>query len=98
MSNSKQIAPGITVAPSGEATIDASLKNVLFDLALNLEGPTGRPVDIQHVVAAILLAAQSNQIDAERPLVANDVTLIGVLTPHVKSIFERYGGNVGKED
>ena len=98
MSNPQQIVPGITVDQSGQATIDASLKNVLFDLALNLEGPTGHPVDLQHVVAAILLAGRANQIDADRPLVADDVMLIGVLTPHVKSVFKNYGGDVGKDD
>ena len=96
--SARHIVPGITISPSGQATIDPSLHEILFDLALDLEGPTDLPVDIQHVVAAIVLAARQNELDANTPLAADDQTLIDVLTPHVKSVFKHYGGNVGSDD
>lgn len=90
--------PGISVSPSGQATIDPSIQDVLFDLALQLEAPTSLPVDMEHVVAAIVLAVRNEQIDSTVPLSANDPRLIGILAEHVKSIFARYGGNVGDSD
>ena len=98
MNKSHHIVPGISVNGSGQATIDPSLNDVLFDLALNLEGPTGHPVDIEHVVAAIVLASRGEEIDASEPIVANDTSLISVLATHVKSVFARYGGKLGNDD
>ena len=52
MQNShQQIVPGISVTSSGQATVDPSLADVLFDLAIELEGPTNLPVDVEHVLA-----------------------------------------------
>ena len=98
MSSDRQIVPGISISPTGQATIDPSLKDVLFDLALNLEGPTNLPVDIEHVVAAIVLAARSNQIDATTPITADDPKLLKSMAEHVKIIFANYGGKVGRDD
>jgi hypothetical protein len=93
----KQIVPGISVDSSGQAMIDPSVKDILLDLALNLEGPTGLPVDIEHVVAAIVLAARADQIEPNAKISAEDTNLIDILAPHVRSIFATYGGKVGDE-
>ena len=98
MNHQQQIVPGITVEHSGQATIDPALHDILLDLALALEGPTGLPVDIQHIVAAIVLAARQNELNADQPLIGNDPNLIAILMPHVKSVFKLYGGNLGDDD
>ena len=51
----QQVVPGISISSSGQATVDPSLTEVLFDLALKLEEPTNHPVDVQHVLAAIVI-------------------------------------------
>ena len=94
----QQIVPGISISSSGQATVDPSLADVLFDLALKLEEPTNHPVDVQHVLAAIVLAARSSELDPDVMLSSDDQALVAVLLPHVKSVFENYGGEVGKED
>ena len=94
----KQVIPGVTVSSTGEATVDPSLKDTLFDLAINLEAPTNLPVDIEHVLAAIVLAARQHEIDSKTPISADDEVLIKILTPHVKSVFQQYGGNVGSDN
>lgn len=94
----QQIVPGISISPSGQATVDPSLADVLFDLAIRLEGPTNLPVDVQHVLAAVVLAARSSELDPDAKLSADDQALVAVLTPHVKSVFANYGGKVGEED
>ncbi|TWU17525.1 hypothetical protein Pla52o_50810 [Novipirellula galeiformis] len=94
----RQIVPGISLNAAGHATIDPSVHDALFDLALRLETPTRLPVDFEHVVAAIVMAAHQNEIDAGRSLSADDTGLIEILTPHIKSVFARYGGNVGSDE
>ena len=94
----QQVVAGISISSSGQATVDPSLADVLFDLALKLEEPTNHPVDVQHVLAAIVLAARSGELDPAIELSSDDPALVSVLAPHVKSVFENYGGEVGTED
>jgi hypothetical protein len=94
----QQIVPGISVSSSGQASVDPSLANVLFDLALQLEGPTDLPVDVEHVLAAIVLESRSGELSPDKPLRSNDPALTGILEAHVKTIFADYGGKVGMDD
>jgi len=93
-----QIVPGITVTSSGQATVDPSLADVLFDLAVKLEEPTNLPVDVEHVLAAIVLAARNGEINPNKSLSSNDPELTQVLERHVKTIFTDYDGKVGMDD
>ena len=97
-SDDQQIVPGISVTSSGQATVDPSLADVLFDLAIKLEEPTKLPVDVQHVLAAIVLAARSGELDPNKPLSSDDPALAKILAGHVKTVFADYGGKVGKDD
>lgn len=96
--DNQQIVPGIFVTSKGQATVDPSLQEVLFDLALKLEEPLDLPVDVQHVLAAIVLAARSGELDSCSPLAADDPRLVTVLSSHVRRIFSEFGGKVGKDD
>jgi hypothetical protein len=93
-----QIVPGISVSSAGQATVDPCLTDVLFDLALKLEAATNLPVDVEHVLAAIVLAARQGQLDSCTPLAANDPALTDVLASHVKIVFADYGGKLGRDD
>ncbi len=93
-----QIVPGISVTPSGQATVDPSVSDVLFDLALKLEEPANFPVDVEHVLAAVVLAARNGELNSETPLNSDDPTLVRVLLRHVITVFEKYGGSVGTDD
>ncbi|WP_372898919.1 hypothetical protein [Stieleria sp.] len=96
--NQHQLVPGISVTASGQASVDPSVADVLFDLALQLEEPTNLPVDVEHVLAAIVLAARNGQLDRNTPLSSDDPALVDTLAAHVKTIFADYGGNVGTDD
>ena len=93
-----QIAVGISVSKAGQATVDPSLADMLFSLAVNLEETTQLPVDVQHVLAAIVLAGRNGEIDSDAQLLADDQALVKELTPHVKSVFLNYDGKVGADD
>jgi hypothetical protein len=98
MSTDHQIVPGISVTSSGQATVDPSLADVLFDLAIKLEEPTKLPVDVEHVLAAIVLAARKGELDPNTPLSSDDLALAKVLIGYVRTVFADYGGKLGMDD
>ncbi len=98
MSTEQQIVPGISVTSSGQATVDPSLADVLFDLAIKLEEPTNLTVDVEHVLAAIVLAARKGAIDPNTPLSSDDPAMAEVLVDYVKAVFADYDGKVGMDD
>ena len=97
-SDDHQIVPGISVNSSGQATVDPTLTDVLFDLAIKLEEPTNLPVDVEHVLAAIVLAARKGELDPTTSLSPDDPALAEVLAGHVKTVFADYGGKLGTDD
>ena len=97
-SDDQQIVPGISISSSGQATVDPILADVLFDLAIMLEEPTNLPVDVEHVLAAIVLAARKGELDSNTPLSSDDPALAEGLVAHVKTVLADYGGKVGTDD
>lgn len=94
----QQIIPGISLSPTGEATVDPALADVLFDLGIQLGEITKFPVDVEHVLAAIVLAARNGQLNQFTRLSSSDLVLQEVLTDHVGTIFTKYDGKVGRDD
>ncbi len=97
-SSDQQIVPGISVTSSGQATVDPSLADVLFDLAIKLEEPTNLPVDVEHVLAAIVLAARKGELNPNTPLSSDNPALVEGLVDHVKTVFADFDGKVGMDD
>jgi hypothetical protein len=94
----QQIVPGISLSPTGQATVDPALADVLFDLGIQLEEITKLPVDVEHVLAAIVLAARNGQLNQFTRLSSSDLMLQKVLADHVGEIFTEYDGKVGRDD
>lgn len=94
----EQVVPGISISPTGQATVDSSLTNVLFDLSIKLEELTQLPVDVEHVLAAIVMAARQGELDSNTRLSSEDSASAAVLTNHVKTVFAEYDGKVGMDD
>jgi hypothetical protein len=61
---------GISVSSSGQATVDPSLANILFDLALNLEVTPYLGPESNHVTNGLLLRADIHTL--------LDLNLIGI--------------------
>jgi len=95
---SEQIIPGIVLTVSGEANVDPALADVLFDLAVQLEEAVQLPVDVQHVVAAIVLASRAGRLNSQTSLDADDPVLTSLLADPVRTVFATCGGRVGEED
>jgi hypothetical protein len=96
--NNQAIVPGIFVTSSGQATVAPSQMDVLVDLAIRIEESTVHPVDVEHILAAIVLAARNGEIGSTTPLSSNDPALVDVLVKYVKVVFEQFGGKVGRDD
>ena len=54
----QQFIPGISLSKSGLATVDPALTDVLIDIAIKIDDMSKHPVDVEHVLAAIILAAK----------------------------------------
>ena len=98
MPKSQQITNGFTISRKGEATVEPELADILFDIALELEPVTGLPVDVEHVLAALVLASRAGVVATDHQLETGDKKLITTLVPFIKAIFSNHGGKVGKED
>ena len=96
--NDLQIVPGIMLSPSGQATVDPSLTEALIDLAIKIDDKSRFPVDVEHVLAAVILAARSGSIAIETDLSCDHDALIPVLADHVEMVFKKFGGKVGADD
>ena len=95
---SQTIVRGIELNARGEATVDAALADVIFDLALQLEERLKLPVDVQHVVAGVVLAGRAGELPQDTQLSAGDSNLLALLETHVQIVFQQHGGQVGGED
>ena len=94
----QQIMPGISLSKSGQATVDPALTEVLIDIAIKIDDMSKFPVDIEHVLAAIVLTARSGSIAVDTELTSDNRQLISALAKDVATVFEKFGGKVGKDD
>ena len=61
----QQLVPGISLSASGQATVDPALTEVLIDIAIKIDDLSRFPVDVEHVLAAIVLAVRSGSIGTD---------------------------------
>ena len=96
--DTRVIVQGIRMTPAGEVSVDPKVDDALFDLAVALQGPDDLPVDVEHVVAALIFASRQGQIPNEYQLRERDKALQAILKPHIRTIFQRFGGQVCEEE
>lgn len=98
--DSISIVQGIAMTPTGEVSIDPHLDEPLCDLAIAMQGPDDLPVDVEHIVAALILASREGKVPSDYELKARDRSLKAILRPYVRMIFQRYNGKVceGEEE
>lgn len=96
--DSQLIVEGISLAPSGQVSIDKGLGPVLFDLAVEMEAFVSDPVDVQHIVAAIIMASKAGELPPNHQIRASDAELMPLLAKHVRELFVRHQGKVSRDD
>ena len=92
------IVQGLRIDPqTGQADVDPDLSETLLDLAEVLEEHVRLPVDVEHVVAAVVLAARKGSFGPETQLDPSNSVQRNVLAEQVQTIFVKYDGQVGQE-
>lgn len=94
----RQVIQGITLSSKNEATVAPELADGLFDLALKLEETTGLAVDVQHVLAAIVMGSTTGEIPNDETVSSLSTTRLKILEKHVRIVFSQFGGKVGEDD
>ena len=94
----QQIIPGISLSKSGQATVEPALTNCLIDIAIKIDDDSQHPVDVEHVLAAIILAARNGSIATDTDLSSDNDFLISILAEHVETVFKKFDGKVGADD
>ncbi len=95
---SQQIIRGISLSSSGQATVDPQLTDALIDIAIKIDDDSKFPVDVEHVLAAIVLATRTGDIDSATDLANADAKFVSILASHVETVFQKFGGKVGADD
>jgi hypothetical protein len=70
----------------------------LITLAIALEEHTPHPVDVQHVVAAIIYATRDGELALGEPLPDQAPGLMRLLATHVNRMFAEHGGKVSGDE
>ena len=94
----QQIVPGISLSSTGQASVDGALTEVLIDIAIKIDDNSRHPVDVEHVLAAIILAVRNGSIAPDTDLSSDHEELIPVLAEHVETVFKNFDGKVGGDD
>jgi len=95
---SRQIVPGIRLDDFGQATINSAMGKRLISLALELEAYTSTAVDVQHVLAAIIIATNDGNLESDLALPDSEPELLRLLAKHVESVFAKTGGKVSRDE
>lgn len=94
----RKVVEGIKVSKDGHAQIDPEIVDEIFGLALLLDESLEHPVDVQHVVAAIVLASDEGVLSTSTVIRANDNELRECIIPHIEAVFRKWQGEVGDDD
>ncbi|MAI72902.1 MAG: hypothetical protein CMM01_18625 [Rhodopirellula sp.] len=86
----RMIAVGIRLNESGEVSVDGPAGRALFDLAIALEDAVPLPVDVQHVLAAIVLAERSGLVDDQTRVTVDDPSLQQIIREYLPQVFKQY--------
>lgn len=94
---SRLIAQGIRLDEAGQVSVDADVGRVLFDLAIELENVVPHPVDVQHVLAAIVLAERDGHVNDQTAISSSNEMLRGWVQTYLPVVIEQYGDQLGAD-
>ena len=78
--------------------VEPDLTEVLIDLAIKIDDDSKFPVDVEHVLAAIVFANQAGEVDSTTELAEADEKIVSILASHVETVFQKFDGKVGRDD
>ena len=88
------ILKGITIDRHGTVTVEPGWQNVLRDLALDLQDLIPHPVDVEHVLAALVMSVRDGRILAEVDLNEVRSSHQRILVEYVNLLFQQFPGTL----
>ncbi|MGI9473672.1 MAG: hypothetical protein ACR2NZ_19170 [Rubripirellula sp.] len=88
------ILPGIVVEPSGQVSVDSTAGKFLIELAIELEDTVPQPVDVEHVLAAIVIAYREGRLKSGPAIAIRDPNLVELVREYLPVVFLRYGADL----
>jgi hypothetical protein len=95
---SEQIVAGVTIDRKGSVTVAAGHQQGLCDIALDLQEETPLAVDVEHVLAALVMAVRDGRLERGADVTNDPKAYRSVLLPYVELVFQRFSGNVLGKD
>ena len=91
------ILPGIESDESGRVSVDSVAGKLLFDLAVESEDAIPDPVDVEHVLAALILAVREKglAVKSKEEMVPSNPILLAATREFLPIVFARFGSGLG---
>ena len=94
----EQIVEGVTIDRLGTVVVSEGYQQTLRDTAIALQEGVSYPVDVEHVLAALVMAARDGKIPRTDSLDSENQEHIRTLSRYIEILFQQYGGKVTGED
>ena len=93
----EEIVGGVTIDRKGTVVVAEGMQQVLCDLALQLQDQTPHAVDVEHVVAALVMAVRDGKLKRNSCLDEFRESEIDTLQRYIDVLFQRYGADIATE-
>ena len=93
----EEIVNGVTIDRQGTVVVGEGMQQVLCELALTLQDQTPHAVDVEHVLAAVVMAVRDGQLARNSSLDSFCKPELDILQRYVDVLFQRYGANITEE-
>ena len=96
--STEQIVEGVTIDRQGTVVVAEGFQKTLCDIALDLQERTPHAVDVEHVLAALVMAVRDGKIPRNSSFSSGDGAQNEILSRYIEVLFTRYGGKINGEN
>ena len=93
----EQIVEGVSIDRQGSVRVAEGMQQDLCELAISLQEITTHPVDVEHVLAAVVMAVRDGKLERASTLTNESQEINAVIARYVNILFARHGGKVTPE-
>ena len=90
----EEIVEGVTIDRQGTVVVAEGLQQTLCDIAIDLQECTPHAVDVEHVLAALVMAVRDGKLPRNSDINRTTGAQNEILARYVDVLFQRYDGNL----
>ena len=90
----EHIVEGVTIDRQGTVVVGKGFQQTLCDIALDLQEQTPHAVDVEHVLAALVMAVRDGKIPRNSGFSSVNEDQNKILSRYIEVLFERYAGKI----